>query len=59
MAAKLTDSRILSPRVEVKLKEMPQQAYRIARAAATIAGMPVAMWIALAILEKWDTEKNG
>ena len=59
MPVKLTDERLQTPAVDIHFREMPSQVYRIAKGAATMCNMPVAKWVALAILEKWDKEKNG
>ena len=59
MVVTLLDQRMQTPTVDIHIKEMPAQVYRIAKGAATMCNMPVAKWVALAILEKWDKEKNG
>lgn len=56
MTIKVTDERLMDIKVQVVLKDVPRQVYRVARAAATVCNMPVAMWIAMAILEKWDKD---
>jgi hypothetical protein len=39
---------------DIHIKNLPVLAWRIARSAATFEGLPVAMWVAQAILEKWE-----
>jgi hypothetical protein len=39
---------------DIHIKNLPVLAWRIARSAATFEGLPVAMWVAQAIIEKWE-----
>ena len=39
---------------DMHIKNLPVFAWRIARSAATLEGLSVAMWVAQAILEKWE-----
>jgi len=55
----LTDPRITSPPADVHIRDIPIQAWKIAKGAATIQGVSIALWVALAILEKWDREKRN
>lgn len=50
--------KLTGPTTDVHIPKMPLEAYRIAKGAATIAGEPVRIWIAKAILEKWERETN-
>ena len=43
-----------SQTTDIHIKNLPLLAWRIARSAATFEGLPVAMWVAQAILEKWE-----
>jgi len=39
---------------DIHIKNLPVLAWRIARSAATLEGLPVAQWVAKAIQEKWE-----
>jgi hypothetical protein len=39
---------------DIHIKNLPISAWRVARNAATFEGLPVAVWVAQAILEKWE-----
>ena len=39
---------------DIRIKNLPISAWRIARSSATFEGLPIAMWVAQAILEKWE-----
>ena len=39
---------------DIHIKNLPVFAWRVARSAATLEGLSVAMWVARAILEKWE-----
>jgi len=54
IATTLTDARLDCPTVDVHLPKMPVIPWKIAKGAATIDGMSIGLWIALAILEKWE-----
>ena len=44
---------------DIHIKNLPMLAWRIARGAATIEGLPVATWVAQAIFEKWARRGEG
>jgi hypothetical protein len=39
---------------DIHIKNLPVSAWRVAKSAATFEGLPLAMWVAQAILEKWE-----
>ena len=39
---------------DIHIKNLPAQAWRVARGAATLEGLPIAVWVAQAIFEKWE-----
>jgi|GEM_PF-4778813 len=58
IATTLTDTRLDCPTVDVHIPKMPITPWRIAKGAAAIDGMSMGLWVALAILEKWE-RKTG
>ena len=55
----LTDGRLTKTRIkDVHIPKMPELPWQIAKGAATIDGMSIGLWVALAILEKWDRKTN-
>lgn len=54
----LTDARLDTPTVDVHIPKMPVIPWKIAKGAAIIDGMSIGLWLALAILEKWDRKTN-
>ncbi len=44
---------------DIHIKNLSMLAWRIARGAATIEGLPVAMWVAQAIFEKWERREKS
>ena len=39
---------------DIHVKNLPTVAWRIAKGASTIEGLPIAVWITQAIFEKWE-----
>ena len=52
------DARLEGAVKDVHIPNMPQIPWQIAKGAATIDGIPVGLWVALAILEKWERKTN-
>jgi hypothetical protein len=44
---------------DIHIKNLPMLAWRIARGAATIEGLPVATWVAQAIFDKWERHEKS
>jgi len=49
-----TDTFNSAQTTDIHIKNLPLKAWRVARSAATLAGLPVAVWVAEAIFEKWE-----
>ncbi len=47
------------PTTDIHIKNLPILAWRVARGAATILGLPVATWVAQAIFEKWERQQKS
>jgi len=58
IATTLTDARLDCPTMDVHIPKMPVIPWRIAKGAATIDGMSMGLWVALAIIEKWERRTN-
>jgi hypothetical protein len=41
---------------DIHIKNLPVFAWRVAKSAATLEGTSIAMWVAKAILEKWERQ---
>ena len=39
---------------DIHIKNLPVFAWRVAKSAGTLEGTSIAMWVAKAILEKWE-----
>lgn len=52
------DERLQAAVKDIHIPNMPEIPWQIAKGAATIDGIPVGLWVALAILEKWDRKTN-
>ena len=52
------DARLEGAVKDIHIPNMPQIPWQIAKGAATIEGIPVGLWVALAILEKWERKTN-
>jgi hypothetical protein len=44
---------------DIHIKNLPIFAWRVAKSAATLEGTSIAMWVAKAILEKWDRQDKN
>ena len=54
----LKDARLDCPTKDIHIPSMPDIPWQIAEGAAVIDGIPVGLWVALAILEKWERKTN-
>ena len=41
---------------DIHIKNLPVFAWRVAKSASTLEGTSIAMWVAKAILEKWERQ---
>ena len=44
---------------DIHIKNLPMIAWRLAKGAATIEGLPIAIWVAQAIFEKWERREKS
>ena len=52
------DTRLDSPTKDIHIPKMPEIPWQIAKGAAAIDGILVGIWVAQAILEKWERKTN-
>jgi len=52
------DERLAGPTKDIHVPNMPEVPWQIAKGAAIIEGIPVGLWVAKAIIERWDRKTN-